>query len=281
MKKKLAIITGANTGMGLATSIELAKKGIQVVMVCRNPEKGRKALSTAIEQSGSNYISLMICDLGSLKSVRSFAQLFRETFDYLDILINNAGVVSLKKQLTEDGFELQLGVNHLGHFLLTNELLDMIKESPDGRIIVLSSGAHKWGKFDLNDPYFTNEKYNVIKGYGRSKLANILFTKELASQLKDTNVTVNAVHPGAVATSLGVDRKTDFGKTVHKLLKPFFQTPAEGARTAIYLATSPEIKGITGEYFEHKKKISVSETAQDKTLATAFWKWSENEVGFH
>lgn len=165
MEDKLAIVTGANSGMGLATVIALAKKGINVIMLCRNEERGVKALQIAKDESQSDGIELMIGDLGSIDSIHRFAEAFKTKHNKLDILINNAGVVSLKRQETKDGFESMLGVNHLGHFLLTNLLLDELKASPQGRIVVVSSGAHKWGKIDFEDPYFKSG-YNVAKGYG-------------------------------------------------------------------------------------------------------------------
>ncbi|MFZ3587710.1 SDR family oxidoreductase [Bacillus sp. DJP31] len=275
--KKIAIVTGANSGMGLATSIELAKKGLHVVMVCRNEARGMLALEMAKEQSQSDSFDLMLCDLGSLASIGEFAAAFLNNYEVLDVLVNNAGVVSLKREQTVDGFEVQMGINHLGHFLLTNLLLEPLKKSEQGRIVNVSSGAHKWGKIDFEDPYFA-KGYNVLKGYGQSKLANILFTNELANRLSKTNVTVNSLHPGAVATSLGVNRTTGFGKTVYKILSPFFKSPAQGASTAIYLATSPEVARVTGNYFINEKIAPTSTLAKDKTLARKFWEWSEKEV---
>ncbi|TDL30945.1 SDR family oxidoreductase [Jeotgalibacillus sp. S-D1] len=275
---KIALVTGANSGMGLATTVELAKQGMHVVMLCRNPRKGKVAWISAKEQSRSQEITLMNADLGSMESIREFAAEFKKKFDHLDILVNNAGVVSLKRQLTDDGFESQLGVNHLGHFLLTNLLLDELKKSQAGRIIVVSSGAHKWGKIDFDDPHF-EKGYNVAKGYGRSKLANILFTKALAKRLEGTNVTVNAVHPGAVATNLGVNRKTEFGRSITRVLKPFFQTAEEGAKTAVYLATSNEVADVSGRYFYKMKEVDVSEDAKNEWLAEELWGWSEERVG--
>ena len=278
--KKLALITGATSGMGYATAVEMAKKNYAVVMLGRNVEKGLQAAETAKRESGSQDIEFAACDLASLDSIRAFATEFIQKHDTLDVLINNAGVLTIKRQETQDGFEMQLGVNHLGHFLLTNLLLDLILDAEAGRIVNVSSGGHKWGTFYEEDPHM-NKSYNVIKGYGQSKLANILFTKELALRLQDTNVLVNTLHPGAVATNLGVDRKTGFGKTIYKLLTPVFQTPAEGAATAIFLASSPDIEGMSGEYFYKKKIHKVSDAANDQELGKRLWAWSEREVNYH
>ena len=275
--RKTALVTGANSGMGLATTVELLKKDYHVVMLCRNEHRGEEALQKAKQESRRDHVELMLCDLGSLESIRQFADQFNRRFLILDALINNAGVVTTKRTTTADGFEGMLGINHLGHFLLTNLLLDTIKRSNDGRIVTVSSGAHKVGKIHFDDPHL-EKRFNVIKGYAQSKLANILFTLKLDDQLEGTNVKANSVHPGAVSTSLGVNRESGFGKTIHAMLRPFFLTPAEGADTAIYLATAPDLT-ISGEYFYKRKVEPHSKRAQDQELAEKLWHWSEKEVG--
>ncbi|MDQ0060730.1 SDR family oxidoreductase [Paenibacillus harenae] len=278
MDGKTVIVTGANSGMGLATTIQLAKLGAKVVMACRSEERGRQALGQARAASGRAAIELMLCDLGSLASIRSFAEAYKEQYDRLDVLVNNAGVISLTRATTKDGFESMIGVNHLGHFLLTHELLEMLRAAPQGRIVNVSSGAHKAGHIHFNDPFLT-KGYNVAKGYAQSKLANILFTKELAKRLAGTKVTVNSVHPGAVGTNIGVDRNTGFGKSVLRMLKPFFRSPLKGADTAIYLASCEEGGASTGLYFIDRKPAQVSKRAADSELASKFWTWSEQQVG--
>ncbi|QKY68678.1 SDR family oxidoreductase [Lentibacillus sp. CBA3610] len=278
MKHRVAIVTGANSGMGLATSMELVHRGFHVIMACRNSERGEKALQQVKQQSQTNDIEVMKCDLGSLGSIRTFADQFKQRYQTLDVLINNAGVVSLKRETTSDGFESMIGVNHLGHFLLTNLLLKQLKNAEQGRIVTVFSGAHKAGKIHFNDPHLT-KKFNVVKGYSQSKLANILFTRELAAHLTNTTVTANCLHPGAVSTNLGVNRKTGFGKAIYAALRPFFLTSAEGADTTIYLTTSPDVAKISSEYFYKRKIISTSAKAKDKALAEKLWKWSEQEVG--
>ncbi|MGZ9587376.1 SDR family oxidoreductase [Paenibacillus marinisediminis] len=277
MSGKIVLITGANSGMGLATTIELAKKGAHVVMACRNKSRGEEALQRAIAESRSTEIHLMTCDLASIKSIRQFASAFREQYNRLDVLINNAGVVAIKRELTADGYESQIGVNHLGHFLLTSLLLDLLTNAPQGRIVNVSSGAHKVGNIHFENINL-EKRYNPAKGYAQSKLANILFTQELARRLQHTSVTVNSLHPGAVATNIGVDRDTGFGKAVHKLLKPFFRTPLQGAQSAIYLASSPEVSQETGGYYVNCKRAKVSSRAQNAELAARLWKWSEEQV---
>ncbi|MDF2717112.1 MAG: short-chain dehydrogenase/reductase [Paenibacillus sp.] len=278
MSRKIALVTGANSGMGLAAATELARRGYHVVMACRSMERGEAARWEAIRQSGAADIELMQCDLGSLRGIRQFAEQFLARRDTLDVLINNAGVITIKRHTTLDNFEAMMGVNHLGHFLLTSLLLPAIKRSPQGRIVVVSSGAHKAGKIHFGDPHLT-QGFNAVKGYAQSKLANVLFVRELAERLKGGTVTVNAVHPGAVATDFGVDRRTGFGRSVYKLLRPFFRTPAEGAATTVYLATADEVAGVTGQYFYDSKPAPISALAQDSVSAKKLWEWSEREVG--
>jgi len=278
MQDKIVMVTGANSGMGLATTIELARRGAYVIMVCRSAERGEVAREAAMKESGSQNIELMIADLGDLDSIRRFAIEYKSRYEVLDVLINNAGVVSLKRQLTSNGFEMNIGINHLGHFLLTNLLLDRLMVADQGRIVNVSSGAHKVGKIHVEDPSL-KKGYNVAKGYAQSKLANILFTKQLAVKLKGTRVTVNCLHPGAVLTNLGVDRKTGFGKRVYMLLRPFFLSAEQGSQSAIYLATAPEISEVSGEYFYRQQIQKLSPRANNMNDAQWLWQWSEEQVG--
>jgi retinol dehydrogenase-14 len=277
MRNKIVMVTGANSGMGLATSIELAQMGAHVIMVCRNEERAKLAHEEVVKQSGSKHIEWMLGDLGDLASIRRLADDFLMRFDVLDVLINNAGVVSLKHQYTQHGFELHMGINHLGHFLLTNLLLDRLKNAQQGRIVNVSSGAYKVGRIHFDDPTL-KKRYHVIKGYAQSKLANILFTKQLSERLKGSRVTVNCLHPGAVMTNLGVDRTTGFGKQVYAMLRPFFLTPREGSQSAIYLATSPEIAEVSGEYFYRQQMKPLSLRANNMQDAERLWRWSEEQV---
>ena len=271
---KTAIVTGANSGMGMATAAALADMGAVVVMLCRNEQRGREALNKLSEKP-DRKLELMLCDLGEFVSVRKFADDFRAKYEQLDILVNNAGFISLDRQTTKDGFERQFGVNHLGHFLLTMTLVDLIPSG--GRIVNVSSGAHKTGKIHFDDINLT-KGFNVIKAYSQSKLANVLFTRELAVRLKDRGITVNCCHPGAVATNIGISRDTGFGKTVTGMLKPFFQTPEQGARTAIYLATSEDAIEVTGEYFYKCKIAKSSKRSKDMELAQRLFEFSEEIV---
>ncbi|OMF16512.1 short-chain dehydrogenase [Paenibacillus amylolyticus] len=280
MSNQTAIVTGANSGMGLATTIELARQGYHVIMACRSEKRGQEALQEAVRQSGSSAIELMLCDLGSLESIRQFARTFRERHDRLDVLVNNAGVVMVKRKETSDGFEQSIGINHLGHFLLTLLLIEPLKAAKQGRVVNVSSGAYKAGKIHFEDPHL-HKGYNPIKSYAQSKLANVLFTRALAGKMSGTSVTVNCLHPGAVGTSIGVDRNTGFGTRIMAFVGklPFFLSPEEGARTAVYLATSPEVVGITGRYYYQQKEQQLKAHAVDDASAERFWTWSEEQVG--
>lgn len=272
---KIALITGANSGMGKASTAILADMGFHVVMLCRDQARGRAAYEEITGVAGRK-VDLMLCDLGSMASIRSFVSSFRERFDKLDVLINNAGVITLDRRETMDGLELQFGVNHIGHFLLTTLLLDLLERSESGRIVIYSSGAHKMGRVHFDDINL-QRRYNVIRSYGQSKLANLYFTRELALRLRDrgSRVTVNACHPGAVATQMGVDRDTGFGRSLVKMLKPLFQTPERGCRTAVYLATSEEVANVSGEYFFKCKIARTSRRSKDMEAAGRLFDLSE------
>ena len=271
---KIAVVTGANSGMGMSTSAALADMGATVVMLCRNKKRGMEALNTLSEKP-DRKLELMLCDLGDFSSIRSFADTFRTKYKNLDILVNNAGFISLDRQTTKNGLERQFGVNHVGHFLLTMKVIDLIPKG--GRIVNVASGAHKTGKIHFEDINLTKH-FNVIKAYSQSKLANVLFTRELALRLKSKGIIVNCCHPGAVATNIGISRDTGFGKTITGMLKPFFQTPEQGARTAIYLAASKDVADITGEYFYKCKIAKSSKRSKDMKLAKELFEFTEQIV---
>ncbi len=274
LRNKTAIVTGANSGMGMATVRALSDMGAKVIMLCRSEKRGTEALE---KLSSEKYrdLELILCDLGNYASIRAFANLVRKSHDHIDILVNNAGFISLDRQETEEGIERQFGINHVGHFLLTMSLLDLMGEG--GRIVNVASGAHKTGKIHFDDINLT-KGFNVIKAYSQSKLANVLFTRELARRVKDRGIKVNCCHPGAVATNIGIDRDTGFGKTVTGLLKPFFQTPEQGARTAIFLASDDSVSDITGEYFYKCRIAKSSRRSKDMELAKKLFEFSEELI---
>lgn len=276
VSEKVAIVTGGNSGMGKATVAALADQGYTVILLCRNEKRGEVALQELKNNHETRDIRLMQCDLGSMADIRRFTEEFIKTFAKLDVLVNNAGVISLNRRETQDGLEEQFGVNHIGHFLLTLRLLPCM--SSGSRIVVVASGAHKVGKIHVHD-YNLNRGFHVVKAYGQSKLANILFTRELAERIKQLGITVNCCHPGAVATSMGVDRDTGFGKSITMLLKPIFLTPEEGAKTAIYLATSPDVLNVTGKYFYRCQMAKTSKLAKSRKLAKELFELSEKITG--
>ncbi len=277
MQGKTVLITGGNTGIGKQTAIALARMGAQVTITSRNPDKGQTALTEIRRESGSEQVECMRLDLASLASVRSFAAEFLATHPRLDVLINNAGLTLTSRSETLDGFETTFGVNHLGHFALTGLLLERLKQSAPARIVVLSSDAHKGAVRGLDfDDLQARRKYSGMGAYCKSKLANALFTLELAERLQGTGVTVNAVHPGVVKTEFaGSDDVTGLFTVLVKLSHVFSLTPEQGARTSVHVASAPELEGVTGKYFARSKLARPARNALDKQAALRLWEISE------
>lgn len=272
----LAIVTGANSGMGKATAAALADKGYEVIMLCRSSRRGRDAFRALKQEKIERKLHLMICDLGSYTSIKRFVKAFSEKYERLDVLVNNAGFISLDRQFTQEGVERQFGINHLGHFLLTNLLVPYMGEG--SRIVVVASGAHKIGKIHFDDINL-KKGFNVVEAYSQSKLANVLFTRDMAKRLAAKGITVNCCHPGAVATNIGISRDTGFGKTVTGALKPFFQSPEQGAETAVFLASDASVSDISGEYFYKCQIAKSSKQSKDAELAERLFKLSSQMTG--
>jgi NAD(P)-dependent dehydrogenase (short-subunit alcohol dehydrogenase family) len=263
---KISIVTGANSGIGKKTAEALAMQGARVVMVCRDRARGEAARSEIKSKSGSDSVELMLCDLSSQKSIREFADEFKRTHDRLDALVNNAGVYIRKRQITSDGIETTFAVNHLAYFLLTHSLLDLLKRSAPARIVNVASAAHTSAKLDFDN--LQGEKgYSGVRAYANSKLANILFTYELARQLEGTGVTANCLHPGVVATGIFRALPTP----IEALIKLFMMTPEKGAETSIYLASSPEVEGATGKYFVKKTETKTSPESYNVDVGKRLW----------
>ncbi|MFA6923755.1 MAG: SDR family oxidoreductase [Bacteroidales bacterium] len=277
MKGKIVLITGATSGIGEATAMALAKMQATLVLVARDKNKAIETVEEIKSESKNPNVEYLLCDLSSLSSVRQLAAEFKNKYNRLDVLINNAGLILSKRETTIDGFEKTLAVCHLAHFLLTNLLLDTIKSSKPSRIINVSSVAHLMGHIDFDDLMF-EKKYSSAKSYGQAKLANVLFTKKLAEKLEGTEVTVNSVHPGGVNTKFDRDLK-GFYKFAWSSFKPFLLTPEKGAETSIYLASSPEVDGVSGEYFAKKKIKRTSKESYDSEIADKLWKVSEKFAG--
>jgi len=267
MEGKICLITGANSGIGYATAIGLAKLNAHVIMVCRNKERGESAQKEIIEKTGNKHVDLLLCDLSSLNSIREFAADFKTKYQSLHVLINNAGVMLSKRELSVDGFEMNFAVNHLAPFLLTNLLLDLLKKSAPSRIINIASAAHKYGTIDFEDLQGENKKHRFMGLYGDSKLALILTSYELSRRLEGSGVTLNLIHPGVVNTNLGMDRN----KPKKGIVRRFFKSPEKAAETSIYLASSPEVEGITGKYFINKQEQQSSEDSYNEEYANKLW----------
>lgn len=270
---KIVIITGANTGLGFANAIDYATRGGKIYIACRDKKRGGDALIEIKKQSGSENVHFLQLDLASLDSVREFVKKFKEHEKKLDILVNNAGIYGGAKSFTKDGFEMQMGVNHLGHFLLTNLLLDMLKKSNQGRIVVVSSMAHTWGKIEHDN--FMNEKSSSQgRVYGNTKLANVLFTRELAKKLEGTNVTVNSCHPGMVRTEIQRDVNIVVQHILFGIVYLFVKSPMEGAQTQIRLGIDPNLSNVSGKYFADCKEKKPSKRSEDDE--TAKWLWNKS-----
>jgi len=275
MTNKNVVITGGNAGIGLATSIHLAKRGANIYLVARSKEKAAAAVEQIQAASGKKNVKFFIADLSSQKSIRKVAAEIKHEVDVIDVLINNAGAVFPEFKLTEDGLESTIATNHFAYFLLTNLLLDNIKKSDYARIVNVASRAHEDAKIDF-DSFTKNKSYFIFRAYGQSKLANVLFSNELARRLKDTNVTVNSLHPGFVQTDIGNKGTQWYAKLVWTLMTKLRAVSTdEGAGTSIYLATSDEVKGVTGKYFSDSKEKKPQPLALDESLQKQVWEVSE------
>lgn len=280
MAGRTCLITGATNGIGKETAIELAKMGASVVLVARDERKGRAAQSELKERSGADS-ELLLADLASLADVRRLAEEYRSRHDKLHVLINNAGAYNSKRELSKDGYEMTIAVNHLAHFLLTDLLLDVIKASAPARIINVSSGAHSGAKMDFDDLQGESGYGVGMRAYGQSKLANVLFTNELARRLEGANVAVNSLHPGVVRTGFGRNAKGIIGGVfaVFQFVgRPFLLSSAQGAETSIYLASSPDVETTTGEYFVKSKSVASNDESNDPEVARRLWDVSEELI---
>ena len=280
MKGKTVVITGGNAGIGKATAIELAKKGAEIVITSRSEDKAKAAVTEIKSASENDSIKYVLVDLSSQESVRKAAEELKVKFPKIDVLINNAGCYVSDLQLNVDGIEMQFATNHIGHFLLTNLILDNVKAAGNARIINLSSIAHNSTReLNLDDINYANEEYSGWKAYSRSKYCNILFTKELAKRLEKDEITVNAVHPGGVRTEIAEKNANWYTKLGWTIMKPFMITVEKGAATSIYLASSPDVSGKTGHYWVKSKQEWSNRPSQDEANWLALWNKSEELVG--
>ena len=280
MEGKVVVVTGGNAGIGKEAAVELARAGARVVITARDRTRGENALADVRARSGSDAVELMDLDLASFASIRRFASDFLGRSDRLDVLVNNAGLLLSKRLETEDGLEATFGINHVGHFLLTMQLLDRLESTPGGaRVINVSSNAHKGARGGLDfDDLQSSRRYAGMKVYSKSKLANIYFTRELSRRVSD-GVTVNALHPGFVRSDFARDGDANLLYSIGmRLGSPFAISPQRGADTSVYLASSPEVEGVTAGYFYKCAPASISKVATDDAAARRLWDVSEELI---
>jgi retinol dehydrogenase-12 len=274
---RICLITGATNGIGRATAEALAAKGATVVVHGRSREKAEETARAVAEATGNHAVQPIVADFAELDQVRRMAAEFRARHKHLHVLVNNAGFVAFDRRTTHDGFEAHFGVNHLAPFVLTNLLLDTLKASAPARIVTVSSALHNRGRIDF-DSLQAIRRYSGIRAYATSKLANILFTTELARRLDGTGVTANCLHPGAVASGLAGD-STGLMALGWRFAKRFMIGSEKGARTSIFLATSPEAEGLSGRYFYNSREASTAAAARDAGAAARLWDVSADLAG--
>ena len=272
MHGKTVLITGANNGIGKASAEALGKMGANLILVCRNAEKAKAAI-TDIEKAGAKNVELLVGDMGSQADIRRIAAEVQAKHDRLDVLLNNAGVLVTDRRETVNGIEETLAINHLGYFLLTTLLVDLLKKSAPARVVSVSSAVHANATMNWDDIQF-KKGWSAFGTYAHSKLCNVLFTRELARRLEGTRVTANCLHPGVIASGFG---RTDGGLIAFaiSLGKPFLLTPEKGARTQVWLSSSPEVEGVTGKYFDKCKEKWPSKAAQEPGAPERLWAISE------
>ncbi|MCY3779135.1 MAG: SDR family oxidoreductase [Chloroflexi bacterium] len=279
---KRVLITGATNGIGKQAALELATMGAEIVIVGRDEIKTRKVSVDIKRTSGNSNVEMLVADLSSMDEIRRIAAEFRDKHQRLDVLLNNAGAVFSEYQQSADGYEMTFALNHISYYLLTNLLLDIIKltahEHGEARIINVSSSAHRNASLRL-DNLRDQKGYSFMNSYGASKLMNVLFTYELARQLEDTTVTVNAVHPGLVDTGFGHNTRGLWSSIIKILQKLFAISPQKGAETLVYLASSPDAAGISGKYWNEKQQKRSSDISYDRSQQTALWEYSADATG--
>lgn len=279
MRGKICLVTGSSSGIGRVTARELARAGATVVMVCRNRAKGEAAQKEIQEATGNTNVDLLLADLTSLADVRRLAGEYKQKYTQLHVLIHNAGGANSTRKLTSEGYEATFALNYLAPFLLTWSLLDVLKASAPARVVNVSSMAHNNGQIDFADLQ-GEKRYNTWKAYSQAKLALILFTYELARQLQGTGVAVNALHPGVIASNFDQGLNS-FMRLGWKLITPFISSVEQGAKTTLYLATSPDVEGISGKYFSERKEKQSSRLSYDLAVGQRLWQIAEELTHAH
>jgi NAD(P)-dependent dehydrogenase (short-subunit alcohol dehydrogenase family) len=276
MKERTFIVTGGNAGIGKAIATALAQMQAHVVIISRNAQKGEQAREEIQAASRNSQVDLVVGDLGTIEQTRRLASVLLERYPTIHVLINNAGVWMTRRTLNADGLETCFMVNHMAPFILSTLLLERLKENAPSRIVNVNAGLYVFGKLDLEKTPFGHD-FGRLKTYMNTKLCNILFTCELARRIEGSGVTVNALHPGVIRTNLGISPGI-LGVFV-RIAKRFFDTPEEGARAPVWLATAPELEGVSGKYFDVKKETELTETAKDAKLACDLWDLSAKLAG--
>ena len=275
---KVVMVTGATDGIGQAVALILARQGAEIVGVGRNPQKCARSVQMIKQATGNQHVEYLLADLSSQSDLRQLAAEYKSKYNRLDVLVNNAGAAFARRQETVDGIEMTFALNHLNYFLLTNLLLDVLKRSATARIVNVSSRLHRQGDMDFNDLQFQHG-YSRFKAYRRSKLANVLFTYELARRLQGSQVTVNAADPGLVKTNAGANDGF-FSRLAKGLVDAIAaQTPEEGAQTIVYLASSAQVSGTTGQFFRNKQAIPSSQASYNQQDAQKLWEVSAQMTG--
>jgi NAD(P)-dependent dehydrogenase (short-subunit alcohol dehydrogenase family) len=277
LQGKLCLVTGATSGIGLVTARELARQGARVVLVGRNPARSDAVVAQIQAETGNRHVEVLLADLSSQQQVRELARQYLKRHTHLNVLVNNAGGMWLRRELTVDGLEMTVAVNHLGYFLLTHLLLDVLRASAPARIVNVSSDAHRKAMIDFDD-IWGERPYRGWQQYCRSKLMNVLFTYELARRLDHTRVTANALHPGWVATRFGGNNGWR-GRLWQRVARCFAISPEEGARTVLYLAASPAVAGVSGRYFVRERAVLSSPASYDEAAAARLWELSLKRTG--
>jgi NAD(P)-dependent dehydrogenase (short-subunit alcohol dehydrogenase family) len=277
MKDKVCLVTGATAGIGKATATDLARRGATVYLVARDPARGAAAVEEIRRGTGNDRVEVLLGDLSSQADVRRIAAAFLGKHDRLHLLVNNAGAVVDELRVTADGVEQTFAMNHLAYFLLTDLLLGALRAAAPSRIVSVSSAAHRNADLDLDDLLYKKRRFVALPVYGTSKLANVIWSHEIAKRLEGTGVTANCLHPGVIASNFG-DSGPGWMRWGVKLIRPFLIGPEKGAETSIYLATSPEVEKVTGKYFDKKKPAAYDKRADDPAIRRRLWEISEQLV---
>jgi NAD(P)-dependent dehydrogenase (short-subunit alcohol dehydrogenase family) len=272
MQGKVCVVTGATSGIGLVSAQALARQGATLIVVARNAERGAATVSRIRQETGNSAVELMVADLSVQVQVRQLAGEIQQRCARLDVLVNNAGALFARRQLSQDGLEMTFALNHLAYFLLTNLLLDHLKAADSARVVNVSSDAHRHAELDFSDLQ-GQHRYTGWRAYARSKLANILFTYELARRLEGTDIATNALHPGFVATNFGRNNRS-ITAALFRILQLAAISPEEGAQTIIYLASSPAVRGVKGQYFVKQQAVRSSQVSYDRAAAERLWQVS-------